>query len=222
VASTLRKTAGKYGGLRYLLFRPDDSRAPLPLITFLHGHGERGGEKASRRTLAKLTETGLPQLAAENGLPRVDGEAFPMMIVCPQARESWTPHHADVLGLVERLIEKGGADADRVYLTGLSIGALATWEIAARAPTRFAALVPVAGGVPPEAKATRDIPTWVFAAGADDRFSATAVEADLLEHRSEGVGFELSVIPGAGHNREFWNGVYSRSALYDWLLAQRR
>jgi predicted peptidase len=54
------KTAGSYGDLHYLLFAPDVVEPPLPLIVFLHGHGERGGDKASRRTLAKLTETGLP------------------------------------------------------------------------------------------------------------------------------------------------------------------
>jgi len=217
------RTAGTFGDLPYLLFTPDgppDLRRPL--LVFLHGYGERGGDKASRRTLAKITETGLPQLAAEDRLPSVDGKAFPMTILCPQSQEYWGPHHDDVLGLVDRLIETTAADPDRIYLTGLSMGALATWEIAARAPTRFAALVTVAGGVPREAGETRDLPVWVFAGGTDHHFSVAAVQADLFEHRSEGAGFTLTVEPRAGHNREFWNGVYSRSALYAWLLTQRR
>jgi predicted peptidase len=145
-----------------------------------------------------------------------------MMIACPQAKEGWRPHHADVLGLVDALIDTRDADPDRVYLTGLSIGALATWEIAAKAPTRFAALVPVAGGVPPEAKDTCHLPTWVFAGGADEHFNAAAVQADLEKSRSEGVGFTLTIEPDGGHDRAFWNGVYSRSDLYAWLLRHRR
>jgi predicted peptidase len=208
--------------LPYLVFPPAVSETLSPLIVFLHGNGERGGKKWSRRTLSKLTETGLPQLAAEDRLPTVDGRPFPMTILCPQAKEGWKPHHAEVLGLVDQLIESGVADPDRCYLTGLSIGAFATWEIAARAPTRFAALVPVAGGVPREAAYTRELPVWAFAAGADDQFPAAQAEADFREQRGEGADSTFTIIPGAGHDAGFWNEVYSRSDLYEWLLTQAR
>ena len=42
-----------------------------------------------------------------------------------------------------------GGDPARTYATGMSMGGYGTWEVALAAPERFAALVPVCGGVRP-------------------------------------------------------------------------
>ena len=145
-----------------------------------------------------------------------------MSIVCPQAKEGWKPHHGDVLGLVDDLIASGAADADRCYLTGLSMGGFATWEIAAAFPTRFVALLPVAAGVPPEAAQTRELPVWVFAGGEDEYFPAAQVEPAFHEQRGTGAESRFTTVAGAHHDRAFWNEVYSRPDLYEWLLTHSR
>src|SRR5207247_11436881 len=53
-------------------------------------------------------------------------------------------------------------DAKRIYLTGLSMGGFGTWSLAAKYPERWAAIVPICGGVRGDkdevAKKIKDIP----------------------------------------------------------------
>lgn len=66
-------------GARYLLFLPrgygEDPRRRWPLILFLHGAGERGGD------LTLVKRTGLPRLLDER-----PGD-FPFIVVSPQCPE---------------------------------------------------------------------------------------------------------------------------------------
>jgi hypothetical protein len=94
------ETAHDFHGMPYLLFTPDlgptrGQRSRLkwrrlarrrrhPLIVFLHGQKQNGGEVASVGTLDKLKQTGLPKLAAEGKLPRIHGRSFPMIVASPQ------------------------------------------------------------------------------------------------------------------------------------------
>jgi len=52
------------------------------------------------------------------------------------------------VGLVEHLVEVAGADADRVYATGMSNGAMFCHRLAAERPDVVAAFAPVAGTLP--------------------------------------------------------------------------
>ena len=58
------------------------------------------------------------------------------------------PAQAAITALDEALTEFGG-DARRMYLTGVSMGAYGAWEIALLNPDRFAALIPICGGLRP-------------------------------------------------------------------------
>ena len=53
-----------------------------------------------------------------------------------------------------------GVDANRVYLTGLSMGGYGTWAWAAHAPHRFAAIAPVCGGWGSERRAVSRPGSW--------------------------------------------------------------
>jgi predicted peptidase len=88
---------------------------------------------------------------------------------------------AQVLAALEVTLREFHSDPRRVYLTGFSMGGYGTWLIAARHPNRFAALVPIAGGIvwPPPAPIVDEtpyaktaekvarIPAWVFHGSAD-------------------------------------------------------
>src|SRR3989449_11710843 len=78
--------------------------------------------------------------------------SFPAVVVSPQAPldSLWrgAPARAALQALDASLLEFRG-DSTRVYLTGLSMGGYGTWQLALEHPSRFAALVPVCGGVGP-------------------------------------------------------------------------
>src|SRR5690606_20593485 len=126
---------------RYQVFVPARAATPgkAPVVLFLHGSGERGDDNRSQ------LEVGLG--------PRVRAEAarFPAIVVFPQAPEGaeWNQLAEVVTAQLEAATREFGGDPDRTYLTGLSMGGYGAWDLALRQPGRFAALVPVCGGLLP-------------------------------------------------------------------------
>lgn len=177
-----------------------------PLVVFLHGAGERGGQ------VDLVAKHGPPKRAAE-------GAAFPFILVSPQcpAEEWWTEQ--PVLELVDHLERSLRVDSRRVYLTGLSMGGYGTWHFATLAPHRFAAVVPICGGgVPYKMRWIQHLPVWAFH-GAKDSVVPLEESARLVEalKKAGNAGTKFTVYPEAGHDS--WTQAYADPALYEWLLS---
>lgn len=196
----------------YLLFLPSnyDAKSKLPLMIFLHGSGERG---PGNLDLVKVH--GPPKLVAAQA-------DFPFITISPQCPkgERWDP--AQVVALVEQVAERYGADRNRFYITGLSMGGYGTWATTAAYPKLFAAAVPICGGGTPEmADALVDLPIWVFHGAKDSAVSLEKSEKMVEAIKSAGgKQIELTIYPEAGHDS--WTQTYNNPELYTWLLKQRR
>lgn len=206
------KSEGK-AALAYLLYLPKDygkeKDKKWPLVMFLHGSGERGDN------VQKVAIHGPPKLAATT-------KDFPFILVSPQcpANSHWRP--ADLSALLDEVSGKYGIDADRLYLTGLSLGGFGTFATAIAYPDKFAAIAPVCGGGNPEqANEIKDVPTWVFHGDAD---TAVSVEKskDMVEAMKAAGAPEakLTIYPGVGHDS--WTQTYNDPKLYEWLLSHKR
>jgi len=59
-----------------------------------------------------------------------------------------TPSYAMVLtmNLIEEILKKYPVNQKKIYVTGLSMGGFATWDIISRFPGKFAAAIPICGG----------------------------------------------------------------------------
>lgn len=221
MADTLeRRTldAGSSTETRYLLYLPPELREPRargepspghwPLVLFLHGAGERDDN------LDKLTIYGPPMQAAE-------GREFPFILATPQLppRAYWSP--ALLLRLLDALMDELPVDADRVAVTGVSMGGSGTWALGIAAPDRFAALAPICGGGrPDEVCALKDVPVWAFHGAQDDIVPIIASEEMVNALRACGGSVWFTVYPEAGHDS--WVLAYTEPNFYPWLLAQRR
>lgn len=222
---------------RYQVFVPARRAggAKLAAILFLHGSGERGSD--NRRQL----EVGLG--------PYVRGrrQDFPAIVVFPQAPgdSEWTQDAGRIAfaALDAALLEFGG-DPARVHLTGISMGGYGTWELALQSPQRFAALVPVCGGITvdwtdarPEmqtgsvlgaadpfaeaARRLRNVPTWIFHGAKDD--AVPPAQSRRMAAALEAAGardVRYTEFPDANHNS--WDPAYATPALWDWLFEQKR
>src|SRR4051812_40800292 len=96
----------------YLLFVPADyeKKDKWPLIVFLHGSGERGDNL---------------ELVKKHGPPKiVEGKPdFEFIVVSPQVPSESRRWEADkVMQIVDQVSKSLHVDADRIYLTGLSMG----------------------------------------------------------------------------------------------------
>lgn len=196
---------------QYLAYVPDGYDSTLkayPLVIFLHGSGERGND------IEKVKVHGIPRLIKE-------GKKFPFIVIAPQCPDGVRWNTGALKALYDEVILKYRVDVDRVYLTGMSMGAFGAWDFAIQYPELFAALVPICGGGnPKEVCAVSNIPTWVYHGEKDDVVplfkSADMVEA--LEACNGKVTF--TTYPNANHDA--WTETYASKQLYEWMLLQKR
>ena len=200
--------------LQYYLYFPQEyeeaENDKFPLLLFLHGGGEAGG------TLEDLKTNGPPKLLAE-------GKEFPFLILAPQNpyKRKWWNTRA-VMQLLDTIIETNRVDIDRIYLTGLSRGGGAAWELAVQYPDKFAALAVVCGmtPVPYAAWINKKLPIWVFH-GTEDK-SIPISESQNMVNKLEEMGYDVTFTKydGVGHNA--WVQAYNTEELYEWFINQKR
>lgn len=194
----------------YLPYLPHDydQHDAWPLLLFLHGSGERGDD------LALVTIHGPPKLIAA-------GKEFPFIVVSPQcpAERRWEP--IELVALLDDLETRYKIDADRIYVTGLSMGGFGTWELAAFAPKRLAAIAPICGGG--EVNWTKQIvslPTWVFHGAKDEGVPLERSQLMVDALKKNGGDPKFTIYPEAGHDA--WTETYDNPEFYAWLLEQKR
>ncbi|MCU0915511.1 MAG: prolyl oligopeptidase family serine peptidase [Planctomycetes bacterium] len=209
-----QKEITKNVSLKYLLYLPkgygEKKDQKWPLLLFLHGAGERGDDV---------------NLVKKHGPPKLidQGREFPFLVVSPQCpANSWWPEQVEALAaLLDEVQSKYAVDADRVYLTGLSMGGFGTWALACRQPERFAAIVPICGGGDRyRVSRVKNVPTWVFH-GAKDLTVPLQASTDMVEAlKKAGGNVQFTVYPEAQHDS--WTETYNNPKLYEWLLSHRR
>ena len=136
----------------YLHNAESAAAAPVPLVVSLHGY--RGTDQA----LAERDE--LSQIAWEPLSRVADRERF--IVAYPHAwLGRWSSSEGlenitledgrtvddvgFVFGMIERLVDEGLVDPERVYLTGFSDGAIMSYKLPCTAEAPFAAAAPAAG-----------------------------------------------------------------------------
>jgi len=221
---------------RYQVYLPQDwnKKTKWPVILFLHGAGERG-------------EDGLIQTEVGIGTAiRRFKDRFPCIVVFPQCRSNvwWSDPEmqAQALKSLDLSLKKFNGDKRRVYLTGLSMGGYGTWQGGAKHPGRFAALVPICGGVklpvhlaalagatsPSQesndpylatARAIGNTPVWAFHGAADPVVPVTESQKLVEAFKNVGGNVRYTEYEGIGHNS--WEKAYANQDLMAWLLSQR-
>lgn len=204
--------------------------APVPVVMFLHGSGERGDDNVAQ------TRSGLgPWLARTPD--------FPAIAVFPQAplERNWSGDvAADAMAALEDATRDFGGDPARTCLTGMSRGGYGVWELALLHPARFAALVPVCGGLenPPNyddlfvaplraaadpyaalARQLHAVPAWLFHGARDDLVPPENSRRIVAALRAAGGTPRYTEFPDANHNS--WDPAYAMPELWTWVFAQR-
>ncbi|MGB5500100.1 MAG: prolyl oligopeptidase family serine peptidase [Maribacter sp.] len=200
--------------LSYYLYFPKDYKSKknkkFPLLLFLHGGGESGD------TLSSIKSNGPPKLI-------VEGKQFPFLILAPQNpyKRKWWNTRA-VAQLLDTIIENNRVDKNRVYLTGLSRGGSAAWEMAVQYPNKFAAMAVVCGMTPlPYASwINKELPIWVFH-GDQDKSIPISESVNMVD-KLEAMGYKVkfTIYEGVGHNS--WDNAYTNEELYSWFVKQTK
>lgn len=203
--------------LEYLLHLPPaySRREKYPLILFLHGSGERGGN------VHAVKKHGIPKIVEQQ-------PDFPFITLSPQCPpdSTWIMQRNALLLLLDWVMAKHAVDPKRVCLTGLSMGGYGAWYLGSEHPERFAAVVPICGGYddmlgyPERVAGLRYTPVWAFH-GAQDKLVPLSETTTLVRAlRRFGGKVKLTVYRDAGHDA--WTRTYENPRLYRWLLLQHR
>jgi predicted peptidase len=206
------------GESKYVLFVPHAYKGEkeYPVILFLHGAGERGDDGQA------------PVLQGIGNAIKFKGKEkdFPAFVIFPQAAKggSWKAGGPDAdraLAILEETQRNFKIDPNRVYLTGLSMGGMGTWSLAAAHPDRWAAIVPICGGGDPStAEKIKHLPCWCFCGDKDGKFLLDGCRNMVKALKEAGGQPRYSEFPYVGHNS--WDPAYVTPELYPWLFSQKR
>jgi len=136
----------------------------------------------------------------------------------------WPLHDKELLGMVERVMDKYKGDPKRVYLTGLSYGGFGAWYMASKYPDVFAAVNPIVGFAHPDlidSIAEKQMPVWCFAGGRDpvvqvDYFYEGMNKLERLGHPDVRFTVEEDM------SHDVWTRVYAGEDIYRWMLSHSR
>lgn len=197
-----------------------------PLLIFLHGFDENGD--GSQKALRRIFKLGVPMLIANDKWP----ESRPFVVLMPQygtdaAQEC---RLADELADFLRFaVDHYDVDESRVYVTGVSCGAIGVWDyLATYKDAVVAGAVPISGHATFAFQAARcalgRVPIWAFHGAADEIVPQTHIVTPIgnLKECTDppSVDVRLTVYPEADHDA--WSRTYDLSAghdIYAWLLS---
>ena len=217
-----------------ILWPKDYDRArqkQYPLVLFLHGAGERGDD--NRLQLTHGTTIFLNEENRTN---------FPAIVVMPQCAKDdyWAqmrqqedgsrvynfneipnPGLAATSELLDLLLLEEKVDSDRVYLVGISMGGMGTFELLARRPYTFAAAVPICGGTNPALVPlyADQVPLWIFHGDQDGVVSVEDSRRVVEVLEKLGVAVKYTEYKGVQHHS--WDRAFAEPELISWLFAHR-
>jgi len=225
--------------LPYRILFPEayDSSRPYPLVLFLHGRGESGSDNEKQLIHgAKLFVTDsirkkypaivvFPQCPANNYWSNVQAvtegskngkRVFYFIPGGEPTRAMW-----GVMGLMENLQARFRINRQQVYVMGLSMGGMGTFELVRRMPGTFAAAIPICGGAnPATASKLTGTSWWVFHGEKDDVVLPVNSIQMVNALRKLKAKVKFTLYPEANHNS--WDPAFAEPELMKWLFSQRR
>ena len=198
-----------------LLYRvlPPENLKPgkkYPLVLFLHGAGERGNDNEKQ-----LTHGGQMWL---NPVNREKHPAFVLFPQCPAdgywaymarpasfmpsempAEVPLSPVFQAVKELLDTYLARPEVDKSRIYVMGLSMGGMGTFDMAVRSSKR--------------------VKFRIFHGDADDVVTPEGSRQAYKTLKSIGADVEYIEFPGCNHGS--WNPAFNYPGFMDWLFAQK-
>lgn len=217
---------------RILLPQNFDAGKKYPLIIFLHGAGERGNDNEK-------------QLTHGAALFMEKSKQHPAIVVFPQCPQTsyWssvtfnyesgkreflfssanapTPAMQLLMGLVTSLQHQYKINQQQMYVMGLSMGGMGTFELVNRMPATFAAAISICGGGDTAtAKNIAQTKWWVFHGAKDDVVPVKYSDAMVAAIKKQKGVVKYTVFPNANHNS--WDATFATPGLLQWLFSNKR
>lgn len=223
--------------LKYRIMFPKNfsETQQYPLVLFLHGAGERGNDNEKQlvhgsKLFADEEKRDnfpsiviFPQCVPESywSNATVDRSTQPISLKFPSDSEP-TKSMQLVLELMDEFINMPFVKRNQVYVGGLSMGGMGTYEILSRRSDMFAAAFAICGGGNTELskKYAAKVPMWIFHGAKDDvvnpQMSIDMVSA-ILKYGGK-PNFSLY----ADDNHNSWDSAFEEPELLTWLFSKSK
>jgi len=210
----------------YAVYLPPDfdASAEYPLVISLHGAGSNHRLNL-RRVFGKSNKPGENDVEARRYFP--EWEDVNYIVASPYARGTMgyqTVAERDVMDVLADVKRRFPVDADRVYLTGLSMGGGGALWMGLTRPDVWAAIAPVCPAPPRQAQAyapnALNLPVHFFQGADDPVVNPDSVRAWSRTLDSLGTPVSYTEYPGVGHNS--WENAYANGQIFDWFDRHER
>jgi predicted peptidase len=223
--------------LPYRILYPEnyDRTKKYPLILVLHGGGERGNDNEKQLTHGAklfLTEENrknfpaiviFPQCPTESywGNVQIDRSTSPITLTFDYSKPE-TVALQSAIALVKEVIKEEGVDKKRIYITGLSMGGMGTFEAVYRNPKLFAAATPICGGgdVARYDKRVAKIPFRVFHGSVDAVVDVKESQKMVEKLKTLKASVYYTEYPNVNHNS--WDNAFAESDFLSWMFSKKR
>ncbi len=224
--------SSKGDSLQYRILEPKEIRAQdkYPLVLFLHGAGERGNDNqkqlfhGSQMFLNPVNRDKYPAFVIFPQCPEGKFWAYsryPKSFTDLEAEEEMPPVFRAVKELLDAYLVNPLVDKSRIYIMGLSMGGMGTYDMVSRFPEIFAAAIPICGAVQPGRLASaKDVKFRIFHGDADKAVPVEGSRSAYRELKEVGADVEYIEFPGCDHNS--WDPAFNRPDFMEWLFAQKR
>lgn len=221
--------------LPYRLLLPEnyDASKKYPVIFFLHGAGERGNDNEKqlvhgakiflKDSIRKKYQAIVifPQCGTNsywsNVLRIYDDSSRNFYFI----KDAAPTRYMDLANqLVHFVMQTYPVNKKQVYVGGLSMGGMGTFELVYRNPDLFAAAFPICGGADPEtAKKIKNVNWWIFHGDKDNVVPPLHSEKMVESLKKEKANVKFTLYPEANHNS--WDPAFAEPELFKWLFMQR-
>ncbi|MGN6166031.1 MAG: alpha/beta hydrolase-fold protein [Flavisolibacter sp.] len=221
---------------RLLLPKDYDASKKYPLILFLHGSGERGNDnelqlvhgadlflrdsiRNNYKAIVVFPQCGLNSYWSNVKI--VTDSIQKTRVFNFQSEGEPTIAMKLLLSLLNELPKKYKLDKDRIYVGGLSMGGMGTFEIVHRKPKLFAAAFPICGGANAAiADDLKNAAWWIFHGLKDNVVDPVYSRVMAAALKGEGADVKLTLYPDANHNS--WDSAFAERDLMPWLFSKHK
>ena len=221
------KTTAPNGFYEYLPGGYDGTQA-APLMVFWHGLGEDGdglAEPDGGGDLHKVPANGPPRLIKADQWTN----ARPFVVLSPQHGPGGCPGGDEIDAFMTWAIKNYAIDPKRIYLTGLSCGAIGSWAYVTKYKDKVVAATLLISGDPGNAWTAdgcgliSSLALWSVHGSADPTVNPTADEQEmghLLSCPAPHADVKYNLVDGGVH--DVWTKTYDLSYgfgdVYQWML----
>lgn len=198
--------------MKYFLYYPDDyqknKNKNYGLLLFLHGSGSIPKNNQEKFIAPELL---------------TNGTKFPFLILVPQhleAKKMWNIY--GVKQILDSVVKNNRIDSKKIYVSGLSRGGIAAYNLAIEYPETFAAMAIVCSMAPtPYAHwMNKKMPIRVYHGEKDQVIPVSEAEEMVARLKKMNYHVEFTKYKNKGH--DIWDTVYTNLELYSWFDKQKK